>query len=115
MAAARVLFQHVAKTKPDVYEQILNVIRPHSLENVIHFLQEHLEHSVPDLNIFNQHPHRIPDFCLQFVLAIRKRFPTAGDAFGIHLTCRVTKSNTQSTLDSKHMKTLADTDQNYQL
>lgn len=113
MATARVLFQFVAETRPDVYETILLAIRPHSFENILNFLQEHLERSVPDLSIFNRHKLRIPDFCLQFVLAIRKRFPTPGDAFGIQLTCRVTKSNTQSTLDSKHLKSLTENDRNY--
>ncbi|GBN19686.1 hypothetical protein AVEN_261773-1 [Araneus ventricosus] len=111
MAIARVLFDYVAEREPDVHERILEVIRPHSLEAVLELFQRHLESSVSDLNVFNLHRQRIPEFCLQFVLAIRKRFPTPGDAFGIQLTCRVTKSNTQGTLDSKHLTSLSGRDQ----
>lgn len=101
---AQVLFDHVASTKPELYQHMQKLIQPHSMEIIIHHFQKHLEASVPDLQIFNEHADKIPDLCLGFVEAIVKRFPCAGDAFGIHLTCRVTKADTQHTLDSKHLK-----------
>ncbi|GFR16685.1 uncharacterized protein TNCT_391351 [Trichonephila clavata] len=102
MSAARVIFDHVATVRPDIYQQILHLIQPHSLEAILELFQHHLEQSVPDLRRFNQHQACLPDLCLKFVRLIRKRFPSPGDAFGIQLTCRVTKSDTQGTLDSKH-------------
>ncbi|GFR23765.1 uncharacterized protein TNCT_189391 [Trichonephila clavata] len=58
----------------------------------------------------NQHQGCLPDLCLKLVRLIRKRFPCPGDAFGIQLTCCVTKSDTQGTLDSKHLKSQEERD-----
>ncbi|GFQ64227.1 uncharacterized protein TNCT_570121 [Trichonephila clavata] len=110
MSAARVIFNHVATVRPDIYQQILHLIQPHSLEAILELFQHHLEQSVPDLRRFNQHQACLPDLCLKFVRLIRKRFPSPGDAFGIQLTCRVTKSDTQGTLDSKHLKSQEERD-----
>ncbi|GFX92057.1 uncharacterized protein TNCV_4416791 [Trichonephila clavipes] len=110
MSTARVIFDHVAAVRPDVYRQILHTIQPHSLEAILELFQHHLEQSVPDLRRLNQHHERLPDLCLKFVRMIRKRFPSPGDAFGIQLTCRVTKSDTQGTLDSKHLKSQEERD-----
>lgn len=104
MDIARILFDYVAKVEPQRYQFMLHMIQPHSLEAVLYHFQRHLETSVPDLHIFNRNMHRIPDFCFHFVKAIVRQFPTPGDSFGIQLTCRVTKNNTQGTLDSKHLQ-----------
>lgn len=104
MDAAHTLFLYVQQHRPDLHQEILHLIRPHSLKSVLSFFQEHLEHSVPDLTIFNKHSANIPIFCLEFVKAIRKNFPQPGDAYGIQLTCRITRSDTQGTLDSKHLR-----------
>ncbi|KAG8175904.1 hypothetical protein JTE90_015008 [Oedothorax gibbosus] len=108
MNAAETLFHHVEITRPDTYRDILHAIRPHSLAGVLRLLQQHLRRSVPDLRTFNARPDRVPEFCLRFVLAIRRQFPSPGDAFGIRLTCRITKSDTQGTLDSKHLRSADD-------
>lgn len=100
---AHVLFNHVAATHPPVYQQILDTIRPHSLEAIVRHFQSHLEASCPDLRVFNRHPDQVPDLLLKFARAVVKQFPAPGDAFGIHLTCRITKKDTQGTLDSKHL------------
>lgn len=97
------LFREVASTRPDIFNEILHIIQPHTLESVIRIFRDHLEQSVPDISIFNQHRDRIPPLILRFVQVIRKNFPTPGDAFGIHLTCRITKNDTQDTLNSKHL------------
>ncbi|GFQ74340.1 uncharacterized protein TNCT_353571, partial [Trichonephila clavata] len=89
---------------------ILHLIQPHSLEAILELFQHHLEQSVPDLRRFNQHQACLPNLCLKFVQLIRKRFPSPGDASGIQLTCRVTKSDTQGTLDSKHLKSQEERD-----
>lgn len=113
--AARTLFHFVATSCPDVYERILHILRPHTLEGgVLRLFQQHLRRSVPDLQVFNDSAaaaalssnknNAIADFCLRFVTCIRRQFPTPGDAFGIQLTCRLTKSDTQVTLDSKHLR-----------
>ncbi|GFQ78702.1 uncharacterized protein TNCT_320191 [Trichonephila clavata] len=110
MSAARVFFDHVATVQPDVHQQILHLIQPHSLEAILELFQHHLEQSVPDLRRYNHHQACLPDLCLKFVRLIRKRFPSPGDAFGIQLTCRVTKSDTQGTLDSKNLKSQEERD-----
>ncbi|KAG8170337.1 hypothetical protein JTE90_014799 [Oedothorax gibbosus] len=104
MNAAERLFDHVQRVAPETHLRILQVIRPHSLAAVTRIFQQHLVHSVPDLRVFQQNSKQIPEFCLQFVLAIRRQFPSPGDPFGILLTCRITKSDTQGTLDSKHLQ-----------
>ncbi|GFW90529.1 uncharacterized protein TNCV_565671 [Trichonephila clavipes] len=104
MSTARVIFDHVAAVRPYVHRHILHIIQPHSLEAILELFQHHLEQSVPDLRRLNQHQECLPDLCLKFVRLIRKRYQSPGDAFGIQLTCRVTKSDTQGTLDSKHLK-----------
>lgn len=103
-SAAQVLFNYVQQHNPDVYIQILEMIRPHSIKSLIFHFDQHLKKSVPDLDIFNRHLEGVPKLCLEFARAVRKRFPTPGDAFGIQLTCRVTKFDTQGVLDSKHLK-----------
>ncbi|GFT02310.1 uncharacterized protein TNCV_275911 [Trichonephila clavipes] len=115
MSTARVIFDHVAAVRPDVHQHILHIIQPHSLEAILELFQHHLEQSVPDLRRLNQHQERLPDLCLKFVRLIRKRFPSPGDAFGIQLTCRVTKSDTQGTLDSKHLKSQEERDDHFRV
>ncbi|GFR18371.1 uncharacterized protein TNCT_7901 [Trichonephila clavata] len=110
MSATRVIFHHVATVHPDIHQQILHLIQPHSLEAILELFQHHLEQSVHDLRRLNQHQGCLSDLCLKFVRLIRKRFPCPGDAFGIQLTCRVTKSDTQGTLDSKHLKSQEERD-----
>ncbi|GFR16779.1 uncharacterized protein TNCT_688891 [Trichonephila clavata] len=115
MSTPRIIFQHVATVRPDVYQHILNLIQPHSLEAVLELFQHHLEQSVPNLRRLYQHQACLPDLCLKFVELIRKRFPSPGDAFGIQLTCRVTKSDTQGTLDSKHLKSHEERDDHFRV
>ncbi|GIY15383.1 uncharacterized protein CEXT_25951 [Caerostris extrusa] len=98
------LFQYVQRERPDVYETILNLIQPHRIESVIRLFQLHLKSSVSNIDIFNKYKENIPNFILAFIKAIVKRFPQPGDPFGIYLTCRITKSDTQTTLDSKHLQ-----------
>ncbi|GFY38824.1 uncharacterized protein TNIN_3491 [Trichonephila inaurata madagascariensis] len=97
------LFREVQLYAPDVYRHILHIIRPHRIESIIRLFGDHLKRNVSDLNIFNTHRVNIPQFLLRFVQVSRKNFPEPGDAFGIQLTCRITKNDTQSTLDSKHL------------
>lgn len=110
MQVAQALFDHVRITEPNVYFEILHVIRPHSLKSLTKHVGVHLKQSVPRLEIFNNHPDKIGQFLLAFVRAIRKQFPSPGEAFGIQLTCRITKSDTQGTLDSKHLDRKFDLD-----
>lgn len=100
------LFEYVAKTQPEVYAKMKFLIQPHSLDAVLPHFQKHLEKSLPNLHILNERLHKIPDLCFQFVRAIR--IPTPGDAFGIQLTCRLTKADTQGTLDSKHLQSCSE-------
>ena len=102
MDAATKLFQHVERVAPDTYRRMVYAIRPHSLSAVLRLFQEHLRHSVPDLRRLRT--DKVPELCLRFVLAVRRQFPNPGDPFGIQLTCRLTKSDTQGTLDSKHLQ-----------
>ncbi|KAG8173847.1 hypothetical protein JTE90_016336 [Oedothorax gibbosus] len=102
MDAATRLFQYVERFAPETYRRILHVIRPHSLAAVSRIFQQHLRSSIPDLRVLR--PEKVPELCLQFVLAIRRQFPNPGDPFGIQLTCRLTKTGTQGTLDSKHLQ-----------
>lgn len=99
----RQIFNEVATARPDIFEKILHIIKPHSIESVHRIFRDHLQLSVQDLSIFNRHRERIPHFMLKFVQVLRRNFPTPGDAFGIQLTCRITKNDTQGTLDSKHL------------
>lgn len=104
MNASRILFEHVSTHHPEVYDSILRMIKPHTLKPILNIFQEHLEHSVTDLDVFNKHYENIPSFCFEFIKAIIKHFPQPGDAYGIQLTCRITRSDTQGTLDSKHLR-----------
>ncbi|GFQ68168.1 uncharacterized protein TNCT_729891 [Trichonephila clavata] len=103
MEQSLLLFREVELRAPDVYSRILHIIRPHRIESIIRLFGGHLKRNVPDLNIFNTYRTNIPELLLSFVQASRKNFPEPGDAFGIQLTCRITKNDTQSTLDSKHL------------
>lgn len=87
--------------RPDLYDAILTKIRPHSLEAVLRIFECHLRR-VSDLNIFNENLDAVPEFVWGIIKYFK--FPTPGDAYGIHLTCRITKSDTQCTLDSKHLQ-----------
>lgn len=93
---------------------ILNQIRPHQKEAVLRILREHLK-NVPDLSIFNARRENVPAFIRDFVDKIRKNIPSPGDAFGIHLTCRITKDDTQDTLDSKHLRDDGDSASSYRV
>lgn len=104
MEPAERLFAFVQQSFPSVYQEIQQTIQPHSIQALVKHFGAHLARSVPDLSIFNGVPReKIPQLCLAFAKAARKRFPSPGDAFGIQLTCRITKSDTQDTLDSKHL------------
>lgn len=100
MNVAWYLMQEVKIKRPDVYDTIAKRIQPHSLQAFYPHLNQHLKHF--DLNLFNQYRENIPDFCEAFFRHVR--LPTPGDALGIHLTCRITKVDTQGTLDSKHLQ-----------
>lgn len=100
MNAARHLLEEVRERRPDVYRDILDLIRPHSLAAMSAHFNEHLRR-VP-LDAFNRHRDAIPDFCLAFFRHARR--PTPGDPFGIQITCRITQTDTQGTLDSKHLQ-----------
>lgn len=104
MQTAQRLVDEVRAKRPDLYEAILRKIQPHKLEAVLRLFEAHL-HTV-DLDLFNRHRNRIPDFVWAFVRHLR--FPVPGDPFGIFLTCRITKSDTQGTLDSKHLQSSLD-------
>lgn len=104
MEVATILFDYVNTHRPDIYKIILELIRPHKIESLLKLFQDHLEQSVTNLDIFNSHADDIPAFCLLFTYLSRRKFPQPGDPFGIHLTCRLTKSDTQVTLDSKHLR-----------
>lgn len=101
---SEMLMKEVQDTTPELYSRILEKIRPHSLSSVLRLLEEHLR-SV-DIEIFNTYRGNIPDFIWSFIQHMR--IPVPGDPFGIYLTCRITKSDTQGTLDSKHLKSVLD-------
>lgn len=96
---ARTLMGVVLARRPDLYAAILQKIRPYSLESVLTIFGAHLR-NVKDLRVFNDHLDTVP----QFVWAViqHMKLPTPGEAIGILLVCRVTKSDTQGALDSKH-------------
>lgn len=104
MNVAKQLMVEVSKKQPDIYARILKKIQPHSLEAFYKHFNQHLKRF--DLNLFNQHRENIPDFCLAFFQ--HARMPTPGDALGIQLTCRITKVDTQGTLDCKHLQSSAE-------
>ncbi|GBN65637.1 hypothetical protein AVEN_122859-1 [Araneus ventricosus] len=104
MDAAAILLDHVRVYRPDIYDTILKLISPHQIQSLQRLFQDHLEQAVPDLNIFNRHVDDIPTFCLLFTFLSRRKFPQPGTPFGIHLTCRLTKADTQGFLDSKHLQ-----------
>lgn len=87
--------------RPDLYSAICNRIRPYSLDSVLKVFDHHLR-NIPDLSVFNENVALVPDFV--WTVIKHMKFPTPGDAFGINVACRVTKSETQGTLDSKHLK-----------
>lgn len=101
---AYILFREVQQNRPEVYEEMVHLIRPHRIESLVRIFKDHLDHSGIHLNVFNENRQKIPNFLLRFVKCCIKNFPTPGDAFGIQLTCRITKNNTQNTLDSRHLK-----------
>lgn len=94
------LIQMVRVKRPDLYEAILQRIRPYSLRSVLKVLECHLRH-IPDINIFNENIQVVPEFV--WTVIKHMKLPTPGDAFGIQVICRVTKSDTQGALDSKHI------------
>jgi hypothetical protein len=100
----RVMFDYVSKHYPDVYLTILETIRPHSIKHLVVHFDAHIDKTftLDHLSYFDTHREKIPLLCLRYVRAVRKKFPTPGDAFGINLTCRVTKYDTQGVLDKKH-------------
>lgn len=102
---AKQLIEFTKINRPDIYNAILTRIRPHSLNSVLKILDCHLLR-VPDLNIFNENTDAVPEFIWSLVKYLK--YPTPGDAHGIYRTCRVTKSDTQETLDSKHLSSSLD-------
>lgn len=97
---AKRLIAIVRERRPDIYEAILQKIRPYSLESVLKIFDCHLS-NVPDLNVFNENIDAIPEFVWTVIKYMK--FPIPGDAFGIMVICRVNKSDTQGALDSKHL------------
>jgi hypothetical protein len=96
---AEKLMREVERVRPDLYDAILRKIRPHGLDKLIRLFDCHLRRV--HLDVFNQHRENIPEFVWAFVK--RAKFPVPGDPFGIQLTCRITRLDTQDTLDSKHL------------
>lgn len=90
----------VQQKRPDLYDAILRRIRPYSLRSVLKIFECHLRH-IPDLNIFNENIDVVPEFV--WTIIKHMTLPVPGDAFGIMVVCRVTKSDTQGALDSKHI------------
>ena len=97
-----VLIRETKKQCPDTYREILDLIKPHSIDAVEQKLRHHLDTSDVDLNIFNENRESISEFLLEYVKRIRENFPTPGDAIGIHASCRMTRNVTQNILDSRH-------------
>lgn len=93
------LIENVKVKRPDLYRAILRRIQPYRLCSVLKIFECHLRH-ISDLKIFNENSDVVPEF----VWAVIKhmKLPTPGDGFGIKIVCRVTKSDTQGALDSKH-------------
>lgn len=98
------LFQEVEKSNPEIYDQILHILRPHPIDSVARVLDDHLKKNVTNLDMFNKYRKNIPRFLLRYVQLCQKNFPQPGEPYGIHLTCRISKTDTQETLDSKHLK-----------
>lgn len=94
------LMDLVKRKRPDLYNAILRKIRPYSLRSVLKIFECHLR-NIPDLNIFNENMDVVPEFV--WTVIKHMKFPEPGDAFGIMVICRVTKSDTQGALDSKHI------------
>lgn len=105
MNPAQVLFHEVETTRPDIYQTILQILRPHSVEATIRLLNNHLRDNVSDLSIFNRHRDNIANFLLHYVTLCKKNFPQPGEPYGIQLACRISRADTQQALDSKHLKT----------
>lgn len=100
MNVAQRLINEVKQKEPEVYAAILEKIRPHHLDSVLQLFECHLRRI--DLNVLNEHREHLPAFCYAFIQFLK--FPNPGDPYGIQLTCRITKSSTQGTLDSKHLQ-----------
>lgn len=103
---ASVLLREVREKHPDIYDEILNIIKPHKISSIERILKEHLDDSTVDLNLFNVCRDSIAEFILEYVKRIRKNFPTPGDAEGIKRACRLTRNDTQDLLDSRHPKSV---------
>ena len=101
MFVAKKLLQETQAERPDLFDDILKKIRPYSLESVLRLLDQHLQY-IPDLRIFDLYRKNVPEFCRDVIMHMN--FPEPGEAFGINLICRITKSDTQGTLDSKHLQ-----------
>lgn len=90
----------VQQKRPDLYEAILRKIQPYSLASVLKIFECHLR-AIPDLRVFNDNADLVPDFVWSVIKHMK--FPTPGDATGIFIISRLTKSDTQCALDSKHI------------
>lgn len=101
MFVAKKLIEETRVRRPDLYQEILTKIKPYSLESVLEIFDKHLQ-NVPDIRIFNLCRDKVPEFCWDIIMHMK--FPEPGDAIGINLICRVTKSDTQGALDSKHLQ-----------
>ena len=107
--AAKRLMDYTREKRPDLYEAILKKIQPHSLDAVLYIIECHLRQY--DLNSFNKNLPAVPEFMYKVIKCFR--FPTPGDAFGIQIACRTTKSDTQGALDSKHLSSLTESKTEY--
>lgn len=96
------LFQFVEQEYPEVWRAMLRLVRPHSIRSVKFVFQQHLLHC-DNISVF-QNVERIPNFLLEFVRTVTRCILQPGTSYGLLLTCRVTKQNTQATLDGRHLK-----------
>lgn len=109
---ASVLIGEVREKHPDIYDEILNIIKPHKITAIERILKDHLDNSTVDLNLFNERRDSIAEFIIEYVRRIRKNFPTPGDAAGIESACRLTRNDTQDLLDSRHPKSVVYNEEN---
>lgn len=103
---ASILIREVREKHTSIYDEILNIIKPHSISSIERILKEHLDNSTIDLDLFNKHRDLIANFMLEYVKKLHKNFPTPGDASGIESSCRLTRNDTQDLLDSRHPKSV---------
>lgn len=103
LETANTMMMMVRETRPDLYAAILQKIQPYSLKSVIKIFAHHLL-SIPNLQVFNENLNLVPEFVWTVIKYMK--FPEPGDAIGIFIISRLTKTETQCTLDSKHIPSI---------